>query len=239
MHYRCHTVIAFKCRTEIYIFPKKSLCYGRCITHSAMINPNPSKPQYCVWACVKTSSGPPSFPFFLKSTVGRGRGGAPLYQCVCCECENICKCAARLSNGGTAWNPSRADTWGREVVSAAQALAAGEVTFIKSCQRLEIRSAIFNPASVCVYACICMFVFTWVWDETSRSYRGRNIIYCAASSGGSEGMKPFFFPIFFLPLFIQSWLTKHTPANPCVTHIQSNIFVAGYKHSYVVATKQL
>lgn len=180
------------------------------------------------------------FPSLSKVNVGAWPWRCSrLSVCMCCVCENLCKCAARLSNGGTAWNPSRADTWGREVVSAAQALAAGEVTFIKSCQCLEIRTTIFNSTCVCVFACICMWVFTWAWDGALTSYGGRNISYSAASSRASEGIKPFSFSIFFLPLFILSWLTKHTPANPCVTHIQSNIFVAGYKHSYVVATKQL
>lgn len=73
-----------------------------------------------------------------------------------------------------------------------------------------------------------------------RSYGGRNIIYCAVSFGERE------YPacslnFIFLPLFIQSWLTEHTcfcccffSANPCFTLIQSNVFVAGYKHSYTV-----
>lgn len=190
MHHCCHTVLHLNAELKHTYFQKKCCYYSCCITHSAMINPTPSKPQYCSWACVKTSSGSPSFPPSLRSTVGHGRGGAPVYQCACVASANTS--VSVLSNGGTAQNPSRANGWGREVVSAAQALAAGEVTFIKSCQRLEIRTAICNPACVCVCAWICMWVFTWVWDGTSRRYGGTNIIYCAASSTWSKGMKPFF-----------------------------------------------
>lgn len=96
--------------------------------------------------------------------------------CMSCECENICKCVARLSNVSTASKPSSADSRGREVVSATRALAAVEVNFIKSCQCLEIKTTIFNPACVRVLACICKWAFTWVWDGTPKTYGGRNLI---------------------------------------------------------------
>lgn len=233
MQYSCHRKYSHS-NAEFKYFQKECCCRSLCVTHSAMINPAPSKLHLS-----RHSFGPPSLS---KVTVGaRSWRCSCVSVCMCCGCENICKCVARLSNPGTAWNPSHADKRGREVVSTTQALAAGEVTFIKSCQRLEIKTTIFNPACICVCACICMRVFAWAWDGTPRRYGGRNIIYCAASSRESEGIQLFFFfvTVFFLPLFIQSCLTEHTPANPRAVLIQSNIFVAGEKHSYVVATKQI
>lgn len=108
-----------------------------------------------------------------------------------------------------------------------------QAAFIKSCQRLEIRTAIFNPASIRV--CNRM----WAWDGTARSGRGRTDIYCAASSSGSEGIQPFFPRCFFLPLFIHGRLTEHTPASPRAALTQSNIFVAGCRRWYGVATENI
>ncbi len=75
-----------------------------------------------------------------------------------------------------------------------------------------------------------------------RSYRGRNIIYCAVSFGERERESiPPVLTLFFLPLFIQSWLTEHSCSFfciPCFMLIQSAAFVAGscsgYKQSYTV-----
>lgn len=58
---------------------------------------------------------------------------------------------------------------------------------------------------------------------------------CRIFQGGASVSSLFHNPVFF----DLSWMTEHTPAKPCATLIQSNIFVAGYKHSYVIATKQI
>lgn len=89
--------------------------------------------------------------------------GARADLCGCRGCENICKCVARLSSRGSAWNPPCADTQGWEAVSTTQPLAAEEVTLIMSCQCLQIRvSTTISYPRLCLcrrpHPCACVYV---------------------------------------------------------------------------------
>lgn len=126
--------------------------------------PQYTKAQYCVSSmCQDFKHILSSSLLLLKSTLKQSCGDVCASLCVCCECENICKCVAWLSSQGSAWNPPCADTQGWEAVSTTQPLAAEEVTLIMSCQCLEIRvsTAISYPACVCVlclHPCACVYV---------------------------------------------------------------------------------
>lgn len=159
-----HSFCICKCRTDTYMYISKRNVAAVSATQQWQAQLHQNLHLVSDHASRLHLPNPPLSPPFpgpssLTSSVSSASAGAYVYQCAfCCECENICKCAARLANEGTAWHPSRADTG--EVVNTAQPLAAGEVAFIKSCQRLEIRSAIYNPV------CVSVSVFTWVRDET-------------------------------------------------------------------------